>query len=831
MSSQDEKQEPPEITKELTKREKLVSDSMASLVVFLVALPLCIGIAVACGVPAERGLIAGIVGGTIGIISGAPLLVSGPAASLIVPCYALVDEYGLVALGPVVMLTGLWQLLAGYLRLGQWFRAVAPAVITGMLTGIGVLIIGSQALVALDANPRASFLQNVAALIDWALEPVGIDASLQQIKHIIKDEVAGTLHHHSLIPLWLAIATVAIIVGWNKFRPKFLSIVPGHLVSLLAVTAAAYYLSLDVRVLDISSNFFEGLGVPSFGELQMLADPVLIGRSAIFAFVASAATLLTANAIDEQQTISKTDYDKEMKAQGVGNFFSGLLGGLPLTGVIVRSAANVEAGAQTRRSTIFHAVWLLIFVSLAPQLLELIPKAALGAILVYTGIKLVDVGAMSRLWQQGRAEFVIFAVTIIGVVFVDLFAGILAGLAAAILKIVWTFSRLEIHSEDGPGAGVVHMHLVGAATFVQLPRLARALESVSTDKELHVHIERLDHIDHACLQLLSSMQRQRESGGHPGVHVAWQELSDRYRKALVGTGTGVVDGHQNASPSIVRMVWAEWKRVHAVEGEDAPDTARWEDWIPIDNIYLRSSATTLEQVVEIAAPRLAEITGVDRETLVQRLTEGSDSHVPLGDGVSLPHAAIEGIERSHVVLVTTGEPLHVGGAQADIFFVLLSPASDTSEHLNALAHIGRMCHRSPLLEQLRNAPNAESAASVLETLSQAAARGDNLSSMGQSLAVVSAKDPALAYELRAELSEAFAHWALITEKDQPLLEMIRPVAGDTEAGAMLIATIELHEEALLRALLGEANRLHETPVRLTILREQGPTRTAASRAG
>jgi len=788
--------------KNLSPRQKLVHDFMASLVVFLVALPLCIGIAVACDVPVERGLIAGMIGGAIGVISGAPLLVSGPAASLIVPCFALVAEYGLVALGPVVMLTGVWQILAGYFHLGQWFRAVAPAVITGMLTGIGVLIIGSQVLVALDEDPRADFIQNVAAV------PMALY------------ETATGSTGHSPAPFWIAVATVALIVGWTRFRPKVLKIVPGHLVALLSVTIASVVLELDVRALDISSNFFAGLSVPKLDDFKLLGDPILIGRSAMFAFVASAATLLTANAIDERQNIVKTDYDKEMKAQGVGNFLSGLLGGLPMTGVIVRSSVNVEAGAQTRRSTIFHAIWLLAFCALAPQLLGLIPKACLGAILVYTGIKLVDVGAMGRLWDQGRAEFLIFGVTIVGVVFIDLFVGILAGLVAAIIKLVWTFSHFEIHEEEGPAPGVVHLHLVGAATFIQLPRFARALESIPNDKELHVHIERLDHIDHACLQLLSSMRRQRESAGHPGIHVEWEALSDRYRKALVGTGAS----ESMASPSIVRMVWAEWKRVHAEVEADADDeTTRWDSWIPPESIKLRTSATSLDEIIELAAPRLAALTGIDAERLLETLTATSDSHVPLGDGVSLPHAAVAGIERSEVVLVTTARPMTLANSKSDIFFVLLSPIDDTAEHLRSLAHIGRMCHRSPLLTELRTAASAETAALVLDSLSRAAARGQTFSGTSRSLALVSAEDAAHAFELRTELSEAFAHWAMLTEKDHETLDTLRPIVGN-DVGALLITSIKLHEEPLLQALLDEANKLNQAPARLMILRQPSVAR-------
>ncbi len=786
----------------LSPRDKLVRDAMASSVVFLVALPLCIGIAVACNVPVERGLITGIVGGAIGVISGAPLLVSGPAASLIVPCFALVEQYGLVALAPVVMLTGVWQMLAGYLRLGQWFRAVAPAVITGMLTGIGVLIIGSQSLVALDADPRAGFVENVAAVPELLFRTA--------------TGAAGT----SPAPFFITVATIGLIVGWTQFRPEKLSIIPGHLVALLSVTSGAYFFAPEVRVLDISSNFFAGLGPPALGDFSILLDPVVIGKSAMFAFVASAATLLTANAIDERQNIVKTNYDQEMKAQGVGNFLTGLLGGLPMTGVIVRSSVNVDAGAQTRRSTIFHAIWILAFVSLAPQLLGLIPRACLGAILVYTGVKLVDVGAMGRLWEQGRAEFVIFSVTFIGVVFVDLFAGILAGLGTAAAKIVWTFSHLEISREPGPSEGIVHMHLRGSATFIQLPRLARELDGVPEDTELHVHIERLDHIDHACLQLLYSVSRQREAAGYPGIRVEWEELRDRYRNALVGTGPT----HARPSANIVNLVWAEWKRVHAETRPEAVEhTDRWDRWIGPDAVVLRATADTLEDVLELAAPRLAVMTDLEPDRVFATLASRVDGHVPLGDGVSLPHAAIEGIEHSRVVVVTTAAPVVVGDDAIDIFFVLLSPAGDAAEHLRALAHIGRMCHRSPLLGQLRKASDADYAATVLDALGRAAARGDRAHEQGLSLALVSVRDETHARELQAELSEAFAEWAVVTESERAMMDMLRRLGGEEGDRVLLVASIERHEEALLRALVEEANKLNAISARLTFLRT--PIRT------
>lgn len=789
------------ITEPPTPRETLIRDSMASLVVFLVALPLCIGIAVACGVPAERGLVTGIIGGLIGFISGAPLLVSGPAASLIVPCAALVADYGLIALGPVVALAGSFQILAGYLRLGQWFRAVAPAVITGMLTGIGVLIIGSQLLVAVDRDPEASFIGNILAV------PVAL--------YDIATGAEGARPH----AFFISVATIVLLVGWTKWRPKMLSIIPGHLVALLTVTTVSTVFALDALALNISSNFFAGLGPPSPSDFRMLLDPDLIGRAGVFAFVASAATLLTANAIDEVQNIVKTDYDQEMKAQGVGNFLAGLVGGLPMTGVIVRSSANVDAGARTRRSTIFHAVWIMIFVLLAPQALELIPRASLGAILVYIGVKLVDLSAMNRLWQQGRAEFAIFVVTLAGVVFVDLFSGILGGLAAAVLKIVWTFAHLEIKKEEGPSPGVVHLHLVGAATFVQLPRLARELDAVPVDKELHVHIDRLDHIDHACMQLLTSAQRQREAGGDPPVYVAWEELADRYRTPAVGTGPS---GVSSPSPSIVQMVWAEWRRAHAdvLDSVVDDDDSRWNDWIPAEDILVKQKADCLADVLAVAAPRLAKLTGLPAAQIVESLTEAGDEHVPIGDGVGLPHAGINDLDQSHVVVVTTETPLQLTTGTADVFFVLLSPQEDAREHLRALAHIARMCHHSPDMLKLRGTDSPSEAAALIDGLSQAAARGRTFSGAERSLALVDLEDAAHAVEMRRTLSEAFTRLTLITEKDHDLLALLRPLAGNPEAGAILVTRIEGHEEPMLRALVREANKLSDARAQLAIFREQ-----------
>jgi MFS superfamily sulfate permease-like transporter/mannitol/fructose-specific phosphotransferase system IIA component (Ntr-type) len=765
----------PSNAKASSTRDGWLPDFLASTVVFLVALPLCIGIAVACGVPAERGLITGIIGGlAVGVFSGAPLLVSGPAASLIVLVVDLIKDHGLVMLGPVVVLAGVWQMLAGVFKLGQWFRAVAPAVIQGMLIGIGVIIFTSQLHVCLDVDPAGSFLDNVLAL------PASLSGDI-------------------LAPLVIATTSIVLIATWPKFRPKALNLVPGQLIALIVVTVGTLLLSPSVRFLDMSENFFDGLEPPSAADYSGLLSSELVVLSLVFAFVASAATLLTANAIDQRQNFSKANYDKEMFAQGVGNALTGAVGGLPMTGVIVRSSVNVDAGARTRRSTILHGLWILLFVSVAPQLLELLPRASLGAILVYTGYRLIDWRAMQALYKQGRSELAICLITLFGVVFIDLFTGIMAGLAAAIAKIVYTFARLDIQGEQAPNSNVYDLHLLGSATFLQVPRLASALDAVPDDSEVRVHIDRLDHIDHACLQLLSTWSESRESSGRSGMVVEWDELTDRYRNAVIGGGR-----EAPAPGSLVSTIWAEWKRVYAPRrpGEVLPAQRAF---VPEARIHVQSDANSLEDVIRAGAKALAEDAGVAAETLEKALLDRIEGHVALGGGISVPHAPVSGLRESLAAVVTTSKPISVESDEADLFFVLLGPPDDPQQHLQTLAHVGRLCHDQALLDQLRAATSAEEAAKALRdadaaTLDSAVVMSPRL------LGVVEVDNPDRADKVREMVEEAFGDVMLGDPMDDELLRMVRRVLRAKSKQLMVVPILE-REIGVLRALLDEEHRL------------------------
>ncbi len=236
---------------------------------------------------------------------------------------------------------------------------------------------------------------------------------------------------------------------------------------------------------------------------------------------------------------ARTDYDKELRAQGIGNMICGALGALPMTGVIVRSAANVEAGATTRLSAILHGGWLLLAVVAFPLLLNEIPTSVLAAILVYTGYKLVNVAQIRKIAEFGKQELAIYFITLAGVVGIDLLTGVVLGFAVATLKLVYTFSHLDIAVESDPARARVDVVMTGSATFFSIPKLSAALESAPFGSEVHLHVEALDYIDHACLEMLASWEKLHQSTGGSLI-VEWNALVERYgRRAADPSKTSI----------------------------------------------------------------------------------------------------------------------------------------------------------------------------------------------------------------------------------------------------------------------------------------------------
>ncbi len=490
-------------------------DILSSLVVFLVALPLCMGVAIASGMPPAAGLITGIVGGLIvGAVSRSPFQVSGPTVSLALIIWESVNRFGPAALGVIVLLSGFLQIGFGLLRWGRIFRAVSPAVVQGMLSGIGLLILVSQFHVMLDDKPKGNGLENLVA-----------------IPELLWRVVTNNDGSHEAAAL-IGLLTISIIVFWERLPiEKLRGAIPPTLLAVIVSTAAAAFTHLEINRVQLPENLFSALAWPDFTPVSVMGW-LLLQQALVIALVGSAETLLTANAIDRMLPAHKSNYDRELIAQGVGNTICGALGALPVAGVIVRSSVNIKAGAKTKASTFLHSVWLLLFTLIFPFILRLIPSAALAALLVYTGYRLIDVRAAKLIAEHGKSELLIFLITSLTILVRDLFTGVLVGMTLSAIKLLYVFCKLDIQKAMVDGR--ITLKLVGAATFFSLPKLADVLEELPTDAELHVDFSRVTYIDHASLDLLMKWEEQYKSQGGT-LTIDWGLVQARFNSSTHAT--------------------------------------------------------------------------------------------------------------------------------------------------------------------------------------------------------------------------------------------------------------------------------------------------------
>jgi carbonic anhydrase len=464
------------------KIETLRRDFAASIVVFLVALPLSLGIAVASGASAEAGIISAVIGGVVvGLLAGAPLQISGPAAGLTVLVFGYIQNFGFETTCFIVTLAGIGQVILGLLRVSRLSLMIAPAVIHGMLAGIGILISLAQFHVLLGHSPYSSGPLNIIHIID-------------------------SLENFHLPPLSIGLLTIAIIVGWKKFLPKIDSIIPGSLVAVLVATFLAQYLRLElqtVQLQSVNSLFKFTLTLPPLEQW-----PQLIISAVVLLIVASAESLLCAIATDKLHTGPRANLDKELVAQGVGNITASALGGLPITGVIVRSSANIGSGAQTRVSAILHGVWVLLFVLIASSYISLIPLSALSGLLIYVGIKLVKVDQIRHLKKYG--DTTVYFATFIGVVLFGLLNGIIIGVAITIFKLHKSFGKIQIESSEKDRT--LEVRINGALTFLAAPQVSKFLSSIPSGKHVIFHFE-LTHIDLTGLEIIRDWKYQYTKTG------------------------------------------------------------------------------------------------------------------------------------------------------------------------------------------------------------------------------------------------------------------------------------------------------------------------------
>lgn len=462
-------------------RPVLRYDLPASLVVFLVALPLSLGIAVASDAPALAGLIAAIVGGILaGALGGSPLQVSGPAAGLTVIVAGLIGEFGWKVTCAITVCAGLLQVVFGLTKLGRAALAISPMVVHAMLAGIGITIALQQIHVLLGGESHSSAFHNLTHLPS----------------HLGQVNAASTA---------LGVLVIVILVAW-RWAPATLRVVPAPLVAIVAATVVSLIMATNVPRIELNGSLLEAMQLPALpdGTWGAFAAGVLT-----VALIASVESLLTAVAVDRMQTRTRSNLDRELVGQGAANMVSGAIGGLPITGVIVRSSANVAAGARTRASSILHGIWVLVFALPFAGLIEKIPTAALAGLLVVIGVQLVKITHIATARRNG--DIAVYLVTATGVVFLNLLEGVLLGLLLSILMTLWRIAHPKIHAEEF-AAGQWRIVIAGPCTFLSLPRLHQTLTAVPAGADATLATSG-DYIDHAAREFIESWQHQHQATG------------------------------------------------------------------------------------------------------------------------------------------------------------------------------------------------------------------------------------------------------------------------------------------------------------------------------
>ncbi|MEI7950405.1 MAG: SulP family inorganic anion transporter [Gammaproteobacteria bacterium] len=476
-------------------------DLPASLVVFLVAVPLSLGIALASGAPIVAGLIGAMVGGIVtGLLAGSPLQVSGPAAGLTVVVAGFIDHFGWPTMCLITACAGVLQFVMGYFKVARGALMIAPSVVHGMLAGIGITIVMAQIHVVMGGSPLSSPVANLLALPE-RIGAINLSAAM-----------LGTL-------------TILILVVWKKITGGVLKVIPAALVAVAAATIVSVLMKADVARVDLPDSFsLTPMTLPT--EWSAFAIAILT-----VALIASIESLLCAVATDKLHRGVRSDLDKELSAQGVGNFVSGLLGGLPVTGVIVRSSANITANAATRWSGVMHGLWVLVFTLFFSRMIETIPLSVLAGLLVYTGVNLVDLQQIHEL--KKHKEALVFFATLAGVLVINLLAGVGIGLALSTFFVLQRLSRTEIHCEQRDGNW--HVVIDGSLTFASVPKLASELAKLPAGSTVLLDLA-ADFIDHAAFEALHGWRLNHEkAGGKVDIdeaHEAWYHPASQGKPRL-----------------------------------------------------------------------------------------------------------------------------------------------------------------------------------------------------------------------------------------------------------------------------------------------------------
>jgi len=489
----------------------LKQDIPASIIVFLVAVPLCLGIALASGAPLFSGVIAGIIGGiVVGAISGSQLGVSGPAAGLAVIVLAAITELGAFDVFLMaVVISGIIQIILGFAKAGIIGFYFPTSVIKGMLSGIGIIIILKQIPHAFgydkDYEGSLAFTQ-----------PDGHN-TLSELYHMFEAVSPGAI-------IITAVSMLILILWEQPFMKKIrlFNIVQGPLVvvsagillNVLFGNSSVFSLNTDqvvaIPVAESFAGFFSQFTFPDFSQWL---NPNVWMIGATIAIVASLETLLCLEATDKLDPQKRiTPVNLELKAQGIGNMISGLIGGLPITQVIVRSSTNIQSGGRTKMSAILHGVILLISAMAIPKLLNLIPLASLASILFIVGYKLAKPVVFKQMYQQGKQSFAAFMVTILGIIFTDLLYGIIMGLVVAVMNILYNNFKKPFLFESGEHLkdGVLRLELAEDVTFINKASIMNTLSQIPDGSKVIIDASKSINIDQDVIEIIREFETNAE---------------------------------------------------------------------------------------------------------------------------------------------------------------------------------------------------------------------------------------------------------------------------------------------------------------------------------
>lgn len=490
-------------------------DFPASIIVFLVAMPLCLGVALASGAPLFAGLISGIVGGVVvGALSGSPLGVSGPAAGLAVIVLGAIVELGSFNLFLVaVILAGIIQLIMGYAKAGVIAYYFPSSVVHGMLAGIGILI----------------FMKQIPHAVGDDLTWEGDDNFMQPDGENTFSELINMLSYLTPSIIIVSIISLAILILWetpffkqNKVtklvQGPLVVVVLGVILNLAFASNPEWAISaehlVNIPVAGSATEFFSNFAFPDFSALT---NPRIYVIAVILAVVGSLETLLSTEASDKQDTLKRvTPVNRELKAQGVGNIICGLIGGIPITQVIVRSSVNQQSGGKTKASAIIHGILILLSIVIIPNLLNLIPLATLAAILMVVGYKLAKPALFMKMYKQGLDQFIPFVVTIVGILFTNLLAGIGIGMAVAVFIILRNnykvASRIE-HITGSSSEKKIRLILSEDVTFLNKASIQGTLSQIPDNSKLEIDASNTHFIHHDVVEIIEDFQVNASSRG------------------------------------------------------------------------------------------------------------------------------------------------------------------------------------------------------------------------------------------------------------------------------------------------------------------------------